>query len=269
MPGLLWVLLAALAVSSIGFKKYVWFISIGYGFAVTAIGLVLLAVYRPALTAGTICACLFFVLYGLRLGGYLALRELRSSSYNRKMKTEIKDGKGMSAAAKCAIWISAALLYFCQTSPVSFRLKNAMRTDRWLAAGLLIMAVGLAVESLADIQKSAAEERESRPLCEHRSVPDRPLPELLRGDAVLDGCFSGRDPRLPRRAAVDRGAGRLSGNRLCYVRRGEKTGNPPEPDIRGGSGVSEICPGNTDPYPADSPLQRGKVQVAGGINKGL
>jgi len=156
MPGLLWVLLAALAVSSIGFKKYVWFISIGYGFAVTAIGLVLLAVYRPALTAGTICACLFFVLYGLRLGGYLALRELRSSSYNRKMKTEIKDGKGMSAAAKCAIWISAALLYFCQTSPVSFRLKNAMGTDRWLVAGLLIMAVGLAVESLADIQKSAA-----------------------------------------------------------------------------------------------------------------
>ena len=34
-----------LLVSSIGFKKYVWFISLGYGFSVCAIGITLTAVY--------------------------------------------------------------------------------------------------------------------------------------------------------------------------------------------------------------------------------
>ena len=32
-------LVVAMAVSAIGFKKYVWFISIGYGFAVCALGI--------------------------------------------------------------------------------------------------------------------------------------------------------------------------------------------------------------------------------------
>ena len=101
----------ALVFSSVGFKKYVWFISIGYGFAVAAIGVALLIVGREQLTAGTACASVLFIVYGLRLGGYLAFRELRSTSYNSKMKTEIKSGDNMSMGAKCAIWISAALLY--------------------------------------------------------------------------------------------------------------------------------------------------------------
>lgn len=57
----------------------------------------------------------------LRLGGYLAFRELRSTSYNSKMKTEIKSGDDMSVVAKCAIWISAALLYADQ----AFHLREA------------------------------------------------------------------------------------------------------------------------------------------------
>ena len=36
----------ALVFSSIGFKKYVWFISIGYGLAVAAIGVALLIAGR-------------------------------------------------------------------------------------------------------------------------------------------------------------------------------------------------------------------------------
>ena len=128
----------ALVFSSIGFKKYVWFISIGYGFSVAAIGAGLLILGGVGLTAGTICASILFILYGLRLGGYLAYRELRSASYNNKMKTEIKSGDGMSIAAKCAIWISAALLYVCETSPVIFRIENARGTDTVLIIGILI-----------------------------------------------------------------------------------------------------------------------------------
>ena len=152
----------ALVVSSIGFKKYVWFISLGYGFSVAAIGVGLLIATRDQLTAVTTFACILFIVYGLRLGGYLAFRELRSTSYNTKMKTEIKSGDDMSMAAKCAIWISAALLYACQTSPITFRLANSAGADALLVIGLIISVIGLVVETMADLQKNAAKKANPR-----------------------------------------------------------------------------------------------------------
>ena len=149
-------ILVALVFSSIGFKKYVWFISIGYGFSVAAIGIALLVAGRGQLTAATAFACILFVVYGCRLGGYLAFRELRSSSYNSKMKTEIKSGDGMPIVAKCAIWGSAALLYACETSPVAFRIANGAGTDFLLIVGIIISVAGLVVETTADLQKNAA-----------------------------------------------------------------------------------------------------------------
>ena len=149
----------ALVFSSIGFKKYVWFISLGYGFSIAAIGVALLIAARDQLSAGTACACVLFVVYGLRLGGYLAFRELRSSSYNSKMKTEIKSGSDMSFVAKVAIWVSAALLYAAEASPVAFRLSNACGTDTLLIIGMVISVIGLIVETAADLQKNAAKKR--------------------------------------------------------------------------------------------------------------
>ena len=52
-PKTIWlVVAAALLISSIGFKKYVWFISLGYGFSIAGIGILLLALYGGSLTAG-------------------------------------------------------------------------------------------------------------------------------------------------------------------------------------------------------------------------
>ena len=146
----------ALIVSAIGFKKYVWIISIGYGFSVAAIGAVLLCLYGGRADAGLIIACILFILYGIRLGGYLTFREVKKASYNKKMRSEIKDGKGMSIIAKCGIWISAALLYVCEVSPVLFRLQNGKGSDVWVIAGIIIMAAGLVTETSADVQKSLA-----------------------------------------------------------------------------------------------------------------
>lgn len=156
MTGFPAVFAAALIVSAIGFKKYVWFISIGYGFSVAAIGALLLCLYGGEADAGLLAACILFILYGCRLGGYLTYRESKTSSYNKKMETEIKDGKGMSLVAKCGIWISAALLYACEVSPVLFRLENAKGTNGWVIAGVIIMAIGLVTETAADVQKSTA-----------------------------------------------------------------------------------------------------------------
>ncbi len=150
------LLITALVVSSIGFKKYVWFISIGYGFSVCAIGIVLLALFHGQMDPGITVQCVLFILYGLRLGGYLTSRELKSGSYNKKMKTEIKDGKGMSVIAKCGIWISAALLYVCETSPVLFRIENGKATSAAVLIGIVVSAVGLVIETTSDVQKSLA-----------------------------------------------------------------------------------------------------------------
>lgn len=156
MYGFLTLFAVALVVSAIGFKKYVWFISIGYGFSVAAIGLALLLHYAGSADAGLIIACVLFMLYGFRLGGFLAYREAKSSSYNKKMKGEIKDGKSMSVIARCGIWISAALLYVCEVSPVLFRLQNGKGTDGCVIAGVIIMAAGLSLETASDLQKNAA-----------------------------------------------------------------------------------------------------------------
>ena len=153
------VFLVAMVISAIGFKKYVWFISIGYGFSIAAIGITTLIRYWSVLDAGLFIACIMLILYGCRLGGYLAIREWKSNSYNQKMKTEIKDGKGMPFIAKCGIWVVAALLYACETAPIYFRLDNGYKTDGFVIAGLIVMVIGLLVESLADIQKNAAKKK--------------------------------------------------------------------------------------------------------------
>ena len=85
--------LAAMVISSIGIKNYVWFISLGYGFSIAGEGLLMLILYGKELTLGTIICCVLFIIYGLRLGGYLAIREFKSSSYKKNMTGEIKDGK--------------------------------------------------------------------------------------------------------------------------------------------------------------------------------
>ena len=153
--------LVALIACSLGFRKYIWFISIGYGFAIAAIGVFLLvASFQPNLE--TRLACALFLVYGLRLGGYLGIRELQSASYNAKMKGEVKSGAGMSIIAKCGIWVGAALLYACQTAPLTFRLTNGAYSDMTFVVGMIISVIGLILESIADLQKNAAKKRSPR-----------------------------------------------------------------------------------------------------------
>ena len=75
------------------------------------------------------------------------------------MKKEIKSGKGMNPLIKCCIWISAALLYACETSPVLFRLENNSGTDFLVIIGAVISVTGVIIESLADYQKNAAKKK--------------------------------------------------------------------------------------------------------------
>lgn len=164
MRGFLVLLAVALVASACGFKRYVWFISIGYGVAVAAIGVALLAMFGARSGVAEVLQALLLVAYGCRLAGYLAYRELRSRSYNQKMKGEVKGNDSVTLGARLAIWGAAALLYACQTSPVLFRMAAHARTDVLLVVGLAVSAFGLAFETTADVQKNAAKRRNPRRL---------------------------------------------------------------------------------------------------------
>ena len=59
-PLYFWLLFAAaLLISAIGFKKYVWFISLGYGFSIAGEGILMMILYGigQELTLGTVICC--------------------------------------------------------------------------------------------------------------------------------------------------------------------------------------------------------------------
>ena len=157
LPLNFWLLFGiCMLVSAIGFKNYVWFISLGYGFSIAAQGVAMLILYGQALTPGTIIACVLFILYGLRLGGYLAIREFGGSAYKKNMKGEIKDGKTVPFGVKIAIWTSCAVLYVTQVSGVFYRLLNAAQDNAFVFIGAAVMLAGVSLETAADIQKNNA-----------------------------------------------------------------------------------------------------------------
>ncbi len=156
-PVNLWLLFAAaMLISAIGFKNYVWFISLGYGFSIAGEGLLMLILYGSELSLGTILCAGLFIVYGCRLGGYLAYRELKSSSYKKNMTGEIKEGKDVPFGVKIAIWVTCAALYVTQVLPVFYRLDNGLEGNVWSFIGAAVMVLGLCLESAADIQKNNA-----------------------------------------------------------------------------------------------------------------
>ena len=155
MNNFLILLALALIASSCGFRKYVWFISIGYGAAIALIGVGLLVIFGSSLTVGTALQCVLLVVYGCRLAGYLIYRDVKTA-YNRRMKGEVKSNEGVSPVAKVGIWVSASVLYVLQTSPVLFRLEVTRGTDVLSIVGLVISTAGLVLETTADLQKNRA-----------------------------------------------------------------------------------------------------------------
>ena len=160
------LIIAALVISSVGFYKYVYFISLGYGFSIAGMGIIMPILFRNRISLGTLALCVLFIIYGCRLGGYLLIREIKSASYRSTMKKEIKDGSDMKMIAKFSIWISCALLYVCQVSPVFFRLQNGGAVDTISIVGACIMAAGIFLESAADLQKSKAKAKNPNRFCD-------------------------------------------------------------------------------------------------------
>jgi len=145
----------ALLCCSMGFKRFVWFMSIGYGYAVAGIAaaaLVLGAAYG-ALTPGLTAALLVCGAYGIRLGTFLLRRETGNKAYKKILDT--KTGKEPPMFVKAIAWLFMGALYICETAGLHFRLTNGAADDTALYIGIAVMAIGAVIEALADRQKSA------------------------------------------------------------------------------------------------------------------
>ena len=171
-PPLTWVLLlVAAALCAIGFIKFVWFMSVGYGLAVGGIGVAILviALVRGDLTLIMAILCLLLLVYGIRLGGFLLVREMKSAAYRKTLNAQTD--KPVPFPVKLCMWLFMAVLYVMEASAVWYREATAPdgpQVSAWI--GAVIMAAGICLEALADKQKSAAKKK----------APNRP---------VMDGLY--------------------------------------------------------------------------------
>jgi steroid 5-alpha reductase family enzyme len=167
---LLGILLAVCAVMcAVGFYKFVYFLSIGYGFAVAGGSIAVLVMYflNPTATPWWIMVvmCALFIAYGVRLSGFLLVRELKNVTFK---KTDVakdtlakNDEKKMPVFVLATIWVSVAILYTAQVSPMLFRFDNASTDVIVPVIGFVVSIFGLILESIADSQKSA--QKKERP----------------------------------------------------------------------------------------------------------
>ena len=153
--GLLFI--TALLVGLIGFIRTVWFISIGYTASIVAFVVVSGVVVGAELGAVVVAQLLTLLAWGLRLGFYLAVRE-RNAAYQSTIKDQTDRSQSLPLIVKVGIWISVALLYVCMFAPAVFLAEavSGLSKGQLLlsAAGLGIMWLGLAIETMADHQKS-------------------------------------------------------------------------------------------------------------------
>lgn len=156
----LYALLAlSFAVSAVGWIYFIYFFSIGYGFAISALSVATAVLFHDVMTlpAAILLGVLF--VYGIRLALYLLIRERKSASY-KKILYQPDNTKRKPIFAMFMIWISCALLYVGQISPVTFYLYNlelgALVNHTWAWVGAVVAAAGVIIEMVADAQKSAA-----------------------------------------------------------------------------------------------------------------
>ncbi len=161
-----WILIGilfavALVCCAIGFKRFVWFMSVGYGFAVAGIAVAALiyGAVNQMLTIPLVIALLVCAAYGLRLGLFLYKRETGNKVYKKVLDAKV--GKEPPIFVKVIMWLMMGVIYICETAGLHFRMANGAGDDWVLWLGIVIMACGALIEAFADKQKS--EQKAKRP----------------------------------------------------------------------------------------------------------
>ena len=152
---ILFLFIVAMVCCAVGFKRFVWFLSIGYGYAVAGIAIALLIAGLISGEMGLmlIIGTIVMAAYGIRLGTFLFKRETGNKVYKKIL--EKKAGGEPPVFVKIVAWPLVAALYVCETAGLHFRFTNGSADDVVLLLGIIIMICGAVIEALADKQKSA------------------------------------------------------------------------------------------------------------------
>ena len=116
----LYTFLLSLILSSVGFVRIVWFISLGYAFCIAALSLFLLLVFGGEFYYFHWFHNAGLLLWACRLGYYLVKRE-SNIEYIRHSKA-VMDQRPRSITARISIWLAVSLLYTFMFSPAVFSL---------------------------------------------------------------------------------------------------------------------------------------------------
>ncbi len=159
MSYLFTLLAISFAVSAVGWIYFIYFFSIGYGFAISALSVATAIIFKDTITPSITILCAVLFVYGIRLALYLLFREKRSESY-KKILYQPDNTNRKSIFVMFMIWISCALLYVGQISPATFylyNLSNGFVTNAlWGWLGTFVATAGVVIEMIADAQKNAA-----------------------------------------------------------------------------------------------------------------
>lgn len=156
-PLILVLAVLAFIIASIGFRKTLWFISIGYAFSISAMVIVTVFVYRDQTTLISALQNVALLLWSLRLGVYLIRREA-AATMPASVNDQVARAQALPLLVKFFIWISVSLLYVTMYAPALFMLTTPAQPTglgamvAWL--GILTLYGGLIIESIADQQKS-------------------------------------------------------------------------------------------------------------------
>ncbi len=146
--------MVALVCCSIGFKRFVWFMSVGYGLAAAGIGLTMLIMsFIKGFNPLFVIQCILFMIYGIRLGGFLLIREMKNDSYRKKM-AEVGGDTSVPLFVAIIMWIMMGAMYTFQSAGPIYRLLNGSKNNLALIIGILISLIGIIIESIADKEKS-------------------------------------------------------------------------------------------------------------------
>ena len=167
-PAFMWSVTIVSALGCcMGFHEFVWFMSVGYGFAVMCIGIfhLIFGFVNGSLTVATAVMAVLFAIYGYRLGGYLLKRELTNAAY-RKTLESTGSTKRMPIPVSLFMWAFCTWLYVAETSAVTYRVINQAGDNLFAWIGALIMALAIYGEATADHQKSAAKKINPKRFCD-------------------------------------------------------------------------------------------------------
>lgn len=160
-------LVLSLVVSAPGLKRVYYFVSLCYAGAIAAQGALIWLVHHDSTSGFPLLMLLLLILYGVRLGGFLLRRE-RYPAYAKVLASVEQRTGAMTERQKLMIWGGVSVLYTLLALPAWLVATAQAAGGSTLSVpfGVLVMTAGLAIEAIADWQKSSFKAAQPSQFCD-------------------------------------------------------------------------------------------------------